>query len=262
MEGFPKPNITWCAERLRPTLLGLIANNHPSPFLPARSILSTSRDPLSRRTPLTKDLSRGKTTRSSCTRHSEISHCIYDQNLYVIPSSHTPPAAMKKTPIFVVLLTLTSAVFAQESSSTDPVFTIQTSPPNPPESSTSSASASAASVSSASTSGSVSLSSSASSASAATTSSPAQFPSVCANDCRVISNALGTCVSGSQLNTTCLCSTEIEQSYVSVEPRPPQHLFRRRDDADRTVAMCRMCCGHQREPYLGREVPSLDRYVH
>ncbi|ALO69618.1 hypothetical protein CNBK0290 [Cryptococcus deneoformans B-3501A] len=108
----------------------------------------------------------------------------------------------------LLALSLAGCALAQDSSASASDYTIQTSPPEP-TSATSSETSSAASSSS-----------DANSSTTATTTSvdPAStsaFPGTCSSDCQVIADALSSCGVGTTLNTTCLCTVDVEQSYRS-----------------------------------------------
>ncbi|AFR98180.1 hypothetical protein CNAG_01986 [Cryptococcus neoformans var. grubii H99] len=113
-------------------------------------------------------------------------------------------------PILFVL-SLAGCALAQDSSATASDYTIQTSPPEPP---------SATSSETSFTSSAASSSSDADSSTTATTtsidaSSTGAFPGNCSSACQVIGDALSSCSVGTTLNTTCLCTIDVEQSYRS-----------------------------------------------
>ncbi|OWZ68789.1 hypothetical protein AYX15_00517 [Cryptococcus neoformans] len=113
-------------------------------------------------------------------------------------------------PILFVL-SLAGCALAQDSSATASDYTIQTSPPEPP---------SATSSETSFTSSAASSSSDADSSTTATTtsidaSSTGAFPGNCSSACQVIGDALSSCGVGTTLNTACLCTIDVEQSYRS-----------------------------------------------
>ncbi|OWZ29548.1 hypothetical protein C356_06150 [Cryptococcus neoformans c45] len=123
-------------------------------------------------------------------------------------------------PILFVL-SLAGCALAQDSSATASDYTIQTSPPEPP---------SATSSETSFTSSAASSSSDADSSTTATTtsidaSSTGAFPGNCSSACQVIGDALSarpsitfplqSCSVGTTLNTACLCTIDVEQSYRS-----------------------------------------------
>ncbi|WWD22259.1 hypothetical protein CI109_106750 [Kwoniella shandongensis] len=128
----------------------------------------------------------------------------------------------------IVGLSALGVALAQDTTSASDLLTIQTSPPTPTgtlttsgiSSSVTSLSTSTGTSSGTSTSISgIGTSTSTSAGQAATTTAPTipnvTFPQACAGECSAISNALSTCGSGLLLDTSCLCSTSLEQSYRS-----------------------------------------------
>ncbi|OCF59797.1 hypothetical protein L486_02470 [Kwoniella mangroviensis CBS 10435] len=116
---------------------------------------------------------------------------------------------------YLLLLSLAiSSVLSQESSSSESLLTIQTSPPTPISSSSAPQSSGSNGIS-----GSTSIVETASAASpnpsSSSSSSTSSFPGNCSGECQDISSALASCGAGDSLNTTCLCTPLVEANYVT-----------------------------------------------
>ncbi|WWC85644.1 uncharacterized protein L201_000510 [Kwoniella dendrophila CBS 6074] len=124
----------------------------------------------------------------------------------------TSSRALKRF-VFLLCLGITSVLSQDDSTS---LLTIQTSPPEPVTSTTPfSLSARSSTVSGSSSGSNTVTSSAASSTSISSPSSGSGFPENCAGNCSAISTALSSCGAGDALNTTCLCTPEVETGYVS-----------------------------------------------
>ncbi|KGB77128.3 hypothetical protein CNBG_2966 [Cryptococcus deuterogattii R265] len=97
-----------------------------------------------------------------------------------------------------------SCALAQGSSDSSSDYTIQTSPPDP-TSTTNSGASSSSDANSSTTATTTSIDASSTSA----------FPGACSSDCQTVADALTSCGAGTVLNTTCLCTVDVEQSYQS-----------------------------------------------
>ncbi|ORX34536.1 hypothetical protein BD324DRAFT_636301 [Kockovaella imperatae] len=110
--------------------------------------------------------------------------------------------------VIFVLLGLHSSHSVAGQSSSESVYTIQTSPPNPFDA------ASSISGSGTSQSGSGSVTASMTSSSV-TNAAPTGFPQECSGNCTIVAEALKQCNVSRSFNATCLCTTEIESGYLS-----------------------------------------------
>ncbi|WVQ91301.1 hypothetical protein IAS59_005099 [Cryptococcus gattii] len=98
-----------------------------------------------------------------------------------------------------------SCALAQGSSDSSSDYTIQTSPPDPTSTTNSGASSSSSDANSSTTATTTSIDAS----------STSSFPGSCSSDCHIIADALTSCGAGTVLNTTCLCTVDVERSYQS-----------------------------------------------